>query len=282
MRNFKLFAQMLTLLTGLLFFAGCQQEEIASPNSSIQDRDSKTSLTPNSTTTGYYGLGPSNEIYKFSLRPAYAIQSTKQISGMRAGEMIVAIDVRPANGGLYGVSNMSRIYLIDPASGLTKPLSQGNFSPAINGTSVGFDFNPATDRITLVTDTGQGLIIHPATGQVVGTATLPVTGTTGVTFSGGTMYVIDGATGTINAADFNGNVKPVGSTGLTIVGEGGMDTKNGMTLAVLNASGVVHSTSTAPDDLSQQAYRIYSIDVNTGQASSLGVVSPMIGIAAQK
>src|SRR5690606_11795882 len=41
------------------------------------------------------------------------------------------------------------------------------FSPAVNGTLLGFDFNPTVDRIRLVTDNEQNLRLHPETGMVV-------------------------------------------------------------------------------------------------------------------
>lgn len=280
MRNFKLFAQIMTLMSGLLFFAGCQQETV-SPNASIEDRDSRPTLTPGGTTSGYYGLGPSNQVMKFSLRPAYSMQATVPIQGMRAGESLVAIDTRPATRSLYGVSSMSRIYLIDPASGLTKPLSQANFSPAIDGATVGFDFNPTTDRITLVTDKGQTLSIHPSTGQVVAIGTTGLTGVNGITYYGDLMYAIDATTGIVSIVDASGNTKPIGTTGLTIAGEGGFDSKGGLLLSVLNASGVVQNASSAQDDLTQQNYRLYSVDPTTGQVTNLGIVPPMIGLAAQ-
>ena len=270
---------MLTLVSGLLFFAGCQQETV-SPNSSIDDRESKPSITPGGTTSGYYGLGLSNELIKFALRPVYTEQGTVMIQGLRAGERIVAIDTRPATRGLYGVSDMSRIYIIDPASGMSKPLSQANFSPAINGTTVGFDFNPSTDRISLVTDQGQSLVIHPGTGQVVSVGTIPLTGVNAIAYYGNVMYAIDATSGILFASDGT-STKTVGSTGLTVIGEGGFDAKNGILLAVLNASGIVHNSSSAPDDLSQQNYRLYTVNSTTGQVSNIGIVQPMIGLAAQ-
>ena len=277
---FKLIKLNIAFLLGIIFFVGCQQEEIVSPGAAIESRETK-SLSPSTTTGNFYGLSPSNQILKFSLRPAYSDMGTVLIRGLRTGERIIAIDTRPVNRALYGVSNMSRIYLIDPATGMTKPVSATNFSPAIDGATVGFDFNQMTDRITLITDKGQTLTIHPTTGQVVATTTTNVTGINALANYGNAMYGIAANTGILYITDGNGDAKAIGSTGLTITGEGGLDSKNGMTIGVFNASGVVHNSSTNQDDLTQQAYRLYTINTSTGQASSLGVVKPMIGLAAQ-
>lgn len=276
MRNFKLFAQTLTLLTGLLFFAGCQQDDIISPNSSLSDRDN--SFSTYSATGDHYGLGTANELYTFSTRPSFTLLTTVQIQGLSVGEQMLAIDVRPINRALYGVSNFSKIYLIDPGSGMTKSVSRNPFIPAIDGSSIGFEFNSGTDRITLMTDKGQGLEIHPTTGLVVRTTAAPL-GTVGVADFNGYTFGID-ASGNVMSIDMNGNGKVVGSTGLTIVGDGGLDSNFGA-LAVFQASGDVHNASGIPDDPTQVAYRLYRIDLSNGQTSSLGVVTPMIGIAAK-
>src|SRR5262249_11223427 len=45
------------------------------------------------------------------------------------------------------------------------------FTPALNGTSFGFDFNPVPDRIRLVSDTDQNLRLNPNDGTVAATDT---------------------------------------------------------------------------------------------------------------
>jgi hypothetical protein len=43
------------------------------------------------------------------------------------------------------------------------------FTPAVNGTSFGFDFNPVPDRLRFVTDADQDLRLNPNDGTVAGT-----------------------------------------------------------------------------------------------------------------
>jgi hypothetical protein len=94
------------------------------------------------------------------------INSVRLIRGLQPGEGILAIDFRPANKRLYGLGSSSRVYVIDTSTGQATPVGSGPFSPALDGTDFGFDFNPTVDRIRVVSNTGQNLRLHPDTGQV--------------------------------------------------------------------------------------------------------------------
>jgi hypothetical protein len=94
-------------------------------------------------------------------------RSTVSLSGLQEGEKILAIDVRPKTGQLYALGSTSRVYFVNTASGAAKPA--GNpFSPALAGSNFGFDFNPTTDRIRVVSDGRQNLRLNPDDGQVAG------------------------------------------------------------------------------------------------------------------
>jgi hypothetical protein len=119
--------------------------------------------------TLFYALTDANEIVQYNTgRPLYEMGSVN-ISGLPAGEKIIAIDFRPATGQLYGLGKNSRIYAINPMNGRANAIGSSSFSPAISGEVAGFDFNPTVDRIRLVTNTGQNLRLHPETGMVVAT-----------------------------------------------------------------------------------------------------------------
>ena len=114
-----------------------------------------------------YGLTNPNSLMSFdSATPATGTPQLA-ITGLQAGDSLVAIDVRPLNGVLYGLGNLSNLYIINPVSGVaTQVGSHGGFS--LNGTSFGFDFNPVTDRIRVVSNTGQNLRLNPDTGVLAG------------------------------------------------------------------------------------------------------------------
>lgn len=298
MRNLRLFSQFLALITGLLFFAGCQQDDIASPgNASLDERNSSTLAYPNH---NFYGLSSTNELYTYRSGPPATMLTSVPITGLRDEEMMMAIDIRPINRVLYGVSNMNYIYTIGTDAfgmvpvGTATAVSQTPFTPAIDGTVVGFDFDPRLDVIRIVTDNGQNLRISPTTGQVVGVdVILSAGGTTpainAIAYSnnfagtlGTTLYDIDMKDGKLYRQSSNlGGLTLVGSTGLIINGEGGFDiSRRGVALAVFLASGTSGGLGTDPN-LLNEAYRLYGINLRTGQATSLGEVRNLIGIAIQ-
>lgn len=117
--------------------------------------------------TPLIGLTVGGWLVRFT--PATACDPTDavKVTGLARGETLLAIDERPATGDLYGLGSSSRLYVIDPDSGVATAVSATPFSPALEGGDVGFDFNPTVDRIRIVTDTGQNLRAHPDTGAVV-------------------------------------------------------------------------------------------------------------------
>src|SRR5438045_1082868 len=110
-----------------------------------------------------------NDIARFDSGATGAVTSVPVI-GLQGGESLVGIDVRPANQVLYGIGSSSRLYTIDPLTGVaTQVGAAGAFT--LNGTSFGTDFNPVPDRIRVVSNTGQNLRINPNDGTLAATDT---------------------------------------------------------------------------------------------------------------
>ena len=82
-------------------------------------------------------------------------KSAGAISGLIGDTALIGIDYRVQNGALYGVGNAGGVYLVDPATAVATLDSQLTVLPT--GTSFGVDFNPAADRLRVVSDTGQNL-----------------------------------------------------------------------------------------------------------------------------
>ena len=214
------------------------------------------------------------------------------ISGLGAGERIFAIDFRPATGQLYGVSNQSRLYVIDQNMGTTTPIGTQPFMPAINGMQVGFDFNPTVDRIRLVTDQTQNLRLHPETGAVVAwdgnlnpgsPAVVAVAYTNNMAGATSTsLYDIDVKTDKLyrHIPPNDGTLVEVGRLNVQAVGEGGFDIApdNSLALAVLFGRG--GGTENQKEDSNGNKYRFYAIDLQTGKATNLGKADrTLIGVA---
>ncbi len=114
-----------------------------------------------------------------TLQPTVA-RSSVTITGLVAGDAMVAIDVRPQTGGLYGLGYNStthavRLYHVSEETGRAAAVgspgtfvaADGTTPVAIDGVRFGIDFEPGSDRLTVVTTTGQDFRINPNTGAFV-------------------------------------------------------------------------------------------------------------------
>src|SRR4051812_12517565 len=107
-----------------------------------------------------------NNLVRFESAAPGTIVSTIPITGMIASDTIVGLDFRPVDGKLFGLGSGSRLYIIDPATGVATQVGSGTFSVPLSGTAFGFDFNPVTDRLRVVSDTNQNLRLDPNTGAI--------------------------------------------------------------------------------------------------------------------
>ncbi|MBC7893648.1 MAG: DUF4394 domain-containing protein [Sphingobacteriaceae bacterium] len=231
----------------------------------------------------FYGLTSSNQLLTLNTQSSETASATVSITGLQGGENLLAIDFRPATGQLYGVGSSSRIYVINPATGLARAIGTGAFTPAINGSVAGFDFNPTVDRIRLVTNTGQNLRLNPETGAVMitdgsingGVGGTPAIGAVAYTnsFAGASttvLYDIDPVTDRLYKQDppNNGTLVDVGPLGLPITNVGGFDISpdNSGAIASVEFNG---------------AWELDYIDLATGKAQKLGDLPAgnVIGIA---
>jgi hypothetical protein len=116
-----------------------------------------------------YAVTAANRIVSFNSTNTCKLMSNRTIWGLQPNEQILAIDFRPANGQLYALGSSNRLYTLDPHSGQAWPVGNKPFSVTLSGTAFGFDFNPAVDRIRIVSNSGQNLRAHPDTGAIVAT-----------------------------------------------------------------------------------------------------------------
>lgn len=110
-------------------------------------------------------LTTDNDLFEFDVDSPGSIGDRVSVSGLESGENLVGIDVRPANGELWAISDQSRLYSIDVASGAAVSIG-GVFDPTLEGINLGFDFNPTVDRIRVDVSTTQNLRLNPETGLI--------------------------------------------------------------------------------------------------------------------
>ena len=202
----------------------------------------------------FYVLADGITLDKFSTSSPSYVKKSVQVSGLQTGEKLLAIDFRPATGQLYGVGSLSRIYVINLSTGVARMINTTPFTPAINGTIVGFDFNPTVDRIRLITNNGQNLRLIPETGAVAAVdGNININGQAGPMLAAAayensvagavttTLYSIDLVSKKLyrNNPPNAGTLEEVGSLGLNISGEGGydIDGKSNTGLAVFKVNG---------------------------------------------
>jgi hypothetical protein len=242
-----------------------------------------------------FGVTGANELVRFdSLRPDLLLGTTA-ITGLEPGEQILGIDARPANGRLFGLGSTSRLYTIDTRTGAATQVGFP-FDIPLDGTAFGFDFNPVSDRIRIVSDTGQNFRVNPDTaaqidshpdidgvqldgelhppGTVVGSAYTNA-------FAGAlktTLFGINAATDRlVRQGGPDGSPSPSGGA-ITSIGLLGVDTTSmvGFDISPIDATAFASLTLTVGGTSG-----LYTIDLGSGAATSLGVIGaqPIRGIA---
>ena len=118
-----------------------------------------------------FGLTADDRIVTFDSATPGTVASSRAVTGLGGGDVLIGIDVRPATGQLYSVATSGNLYRLD-ASGATYAANLvGNIAVSLTGAGYGFDFNPTVDRLRVVGDTDQNLRINPNDGTLAATDT---------------------------------------------------------------------------------------------------------------
>ncbi|HZH34458.1 MAG TPA: DUF4394 domain-containing protein [Pyrinomonadaceae bacterium] len=223
-----------------------------------------------------YGVTTTNQLTRFDSATPATNTTVGTITGLQAGENIVAIDFRPANGQLYALGSTSRLYTINLTTGAATMVgTAGAFT--LQGTEFGFDFNPVVDRIRVVSNTGQNLRLNPNDGTLSGTDTPISPATANITgaaytnnFAGSTTTTLYDIDSTLDSLFIQG-------------GENGTPSPNGGTLTLRGALGVDASAANgfdigSSDGIAFAAFNVggtsqlYRINLTTGTATLVGPI----------
>ena len=227
-----------------------------------------------------FAIDTANNLFSFDSASPMTITASHVITNLDAGESLLGIDFRPATGDLYALGSTGRLYTINTATGAATPGDLLAADPAdasdpftgLTGGNFGIDFNPAADRLRVVSGTDQnlrinvdtGLVItdtdlNPGTPRVVGSAY-----TNNFAGAGSTsLYGIDADTDTLVLQN------PPNSGTLTDVGPLGVDTTEVLGFDVLTAT---NGGNTAFAALKQAipGSALYTINLATGAATLVG------------
>ncbi|MEJ7806658.1 MAG: DUF4394 domain-containing protein [Telluria sp.] len=237
-------------------------------------------------------LTASGRLASFNLDSPATLRTSLAVSGLQAGEVLLGIDFRPADGNLYGVGNSGRIYTLNPTTGVATLKSTLVADAAdtttpfakLEGTEFGVDFNPAADRLRVVGSFGQSLRINVDTGATTtdgsingGVASTAINAAAYTNSFAGTanttLFVIDAANSTLytQSPPNNGTLAspvPLG-VNASVVGGFDIDARNNKGYAVMTVGG---------------ARNLYAINVGATSAAAtlvaaLGVTEDVKGFA---
>jgi hypothetical protein len=231
--------------------------------------------------TRIMALTTGNQLLLIDSAAPGAVLRTVSITGLQVGEGILGIDFRPATGELFGLGSSNHLYLINTNSGATTGIVGGGVFGTLNGTEFGFDFNPITDRIRVVSDADQNFRLNPVTGTLAGTdAALAYAGgdphaganpnVVEVAYANNfvgapstTLYGIDSALDILVTQNppNNGTLNTVGALGFNAGAICGFD--------ISDLSNVAYAAMAALGDTSST---LFQINLSTGTATSLGTI----------
>ena len=236
--------------------------------------------------TTLIGLTADNALLRFTTKNPREVTRVivKGVTGA-----LVGIDFRPANKLLYGVTNTNNIYTIDPTTGAATLVC--TLTTSLDGDlRSGVDFNPQSDRLRLVTKSGQNLRVHADLGAAATDGALAYASTdrnlgkrpmiTAVAYTNSIPDAPVTKTFDIDAdLDILALQEPPNDGILTTVGPLGVDfgPLGGFDI-LTDGNGIDHAYAASGSTL-------YTIDLATGAATTLGAIGDgkvnLVGLTAE-
>ncbi|NGY59986.1 DUF4394 domain-containing protein [Lentzea sp. NEAU-D13] len=206
----------------------------------------------------------------------------RTIQGFSGDTAAIGLDHRVQDGQMYLVGNHGGVYKVKlnpPYDPVITKVSQ--LTIALHGTNFGVDFNPAADRLRIVSDQGQNLRHDLNTNTTVADTTLttPPAGTTkGVTAAAYTNNDLNADTATtlfdigtmtdqvlIQSPANNGTLAPTGSLTVDAAANAGFDIFSTLSNGkAVSAAGF--ATLVAPDGSTS----LHSVNLLNGSATVIG------------
>jgi Domain of unknown function (DUF4394) len=213
------------------------------------------------------GLTSDGRLLCFPAKSADKAEVVGSVTGLgSADSALIGIDFRAQDGKLYGVGN-GGVYTIDPTTATATFVNRLTVMLDPTALFFGVDFNPAADRLRIVSDTGQNLRHNVnAGGTTLSDAPLTIMVGTGVVT----------APGITGAAYTNNDVPPPGMpTGTTLYDLDTMRNQvvvqsppNGVPMAI--APNLVPTGNLGLDPDPAAGFDIYSVVVGGTAVDNLG------------
>ncbi|MGH8824365.1 MAG: DUF4394 domain-containing protein [Jiangellaceae bacterium] len=279
-----LLTALLTLALGVaatVLVAAKPETSPGQPDASRRDQSAQPFLA--------VGLTDDQTLVAFASNNPRNVKTIGRISGLQGDQSFVGIDRRVQDGNVYGVGDRGGIYTLGLRDATATKVSQ--LTVALQGSAFDIDFNPAANRLRVISDTGQNLRHNiddpagtPAPGQTANDTalTIPPAAETaiGVTGAAYTNNDLDPATATTlfaldTSRDQVAIQSPANAGLLAATGKLGVDVDAGS-----DAGFDIHNQP-GPDGISSGgrglaalmvdgAYALYEVDVLTGEAHRVG------------
>ncbi|RBQ21144.1 hypothetical protein DP939_07415 [Spongiactinospora rosea] len=244
-----------------------------------------------------YGISGDGKLMgTFLTDQTWKIDWVRRFSGLVGDTAAIGLDFRPKDGKLYAVGNKGGIYVItmpkDDGPVIVAKVSQ--LTVGLRGTFFGVDFNPAADRLRVISDAGQNLR-HNLDAHTTDTDTNLSTGTcdpvaTGVTAAAYTNNDNNPATATtlfdVNTATTQlvvqspanlGLLAPVGALGEAVNINAGLDIYSDLTngKTVSNSAFAIFIVTRTVNNEKVTLNTLNSVDLLTGAATQVGEPLPL-------
>lgn len=229
-----------------------------------------------------YGLGSGGFLFTFDSASPGTATAPVAVTGL-GGSTLVGIDIRPADGRLYGVGTGNKVFTINPITGAASDVTAASFfGTAVggglgSGSNFGVDFNPVANRLRIVSDADTNLRVF-GPSETVDPSLMYQTGdanfganphVTSVAYTnpdtdagtGTTLYGLDTSLDVLvrhNTGPGFQNLETIGALGVDFASASGFD---------LNVDGTAYG---AFHDSADGVSRLYRINLGTGAASLVG------------
>lgn len=244
----------------------------------------------------FVGLTDDQRLICFDAGRPRSADDIGRVRGLDTDTKLVGIDVRPADGQLYGFGDKAGIYTIDRRNGRATLVARATINGApvvLQGTSFGVDFNPAADRLRIVSDVGENLRINVADGTTTADGTLnytagtPALGVTGAAYTnndadpntGTTLFDVDSMLDQVSIQS------PPNNGSLVATGKLGVDTTPDVAVDIVSRvrRGTTSDNTAFAALSSRRGSTFYEVNLLTGSADEIGRFDfgdDVIGIAA--
>jgi hypothetical protein len=285
------------LAAGLLALAGAsgamadegQREDVSRDESSALRQDAGRNEVAGLRVIGLTDDGHLVRFLANSPRSSRDLGEIEIVGGDGDDTELVGIDYRVQDGRLYGVGNGGGVFVIDTSTAVANFVNE--LTVALDGMSFGVDFNPAADRLRIISDTGQNLAHNVNAGGTTtmnGTLTYTVPpaaavaapGVTGAAYTnndlssstGTTLYDLDTTLDqiVIQSPPGNGILVATGKLGVDAAAWSGLDIYSRL------RGGVAVSNHALAVLIVNGGAALYSVELTTGSTARLGTLDERV------